>query len=199
MNQRSSCLLRQVGYTGVLQRLLSPGAMSLLVCDTKAFGEGDSGSSDGHQLKRDLAKLHDLRVCDWLRALSLRIPDSDVVVVATKCDLAGGKAADLARRMERAIRTWLEDWRSAGMVAVRVENVVSLTSCVASSSPREERRGATGTWACDWRATADEDSFPSLPFRLMYNGAGDRRGAAMVLPRGWHVALQVLEALGSGW
>lgn len=87
---------------------------------------------------QDLSKLQELRVCDWLRSLSFRIPDSDVVVVATKCDLADGMATSLAERMERAIRKWLESWRGAQMTTVRVDEGVSLTSCVAALASEGE-------------------------------------------------------------
>lgn len=196
----------QVAYTGLLQMFLSRRAVSLLVCDVAAFGPRDGSSTEKNQLKRDLVKLQELRVCDWLRSLSFRIPDSDVVVVATKCDLACGTAADLAGRMERAIRKWLQNWRGAQMTAARVEDGVSLTSCVATLTSAEEEGAALGTrqktkksmGACDWRKNMSDKSAPSLLDRIMYSGKGDLRGAAMVLPRSWDIALEVLEALGSG-
>ena len=163
--------------------------------------------SDKDQLERDLSKLQQLRVCDWLRSLSFRIPDSDVVVVATKCDLTvGGTATNLAERMERAIRRWLERWRGSEMTAVRVEDGVSLTSCAASSAPEEdgddvlgERKKPDGSlWACDWVEDVRDDLPPSLLHRAVYNSKGELRGAALVLPRSWNMALEVLEALGSG-
>lgn len=185
---------------------LTPRAVSLLVCNTKAFGQGDDCSSDRDQLNQDLQKLQDLCVCDWLRSLSVRIPDSDVVVVATKCDLAGGKAVCLAGRMERAIRRWLETWRRSQMGAVRVEDAVSLTSCVATlnseeeeeAAPRKRKKPEEPMWACDWREDMCDDSPLSLLHRVMYNSKGSLRGAAMVLPRSWNIALEVLEAVGSG-
>eukprot|EP00752_Nemacystus_decipiens_P008335 g7449.t1 len=197
----------QVAYTGLLQMFLSPRAVSLLVCNAEAFGQGDDCTSDKVQLTQDLSKLRELRVCDWLRSLSFRIPDSDVVVVATKCDLvAAGTAASLAGKMERAIRRWLEYWRGSDMTAVRVEDGVSLTSCAASSASGKERDDVLGKrkkpdeslWACDWREDICDDFPPTLLHRIMYNGEGALRGAAMVLPRSWNIALEVLEALGSG-
>lgn len=185
---------------------LSPRAVSLLVCDTGTFGQRDGSSSDRDQLRQDLSKLHELRVCDWLRSLSFRIPDSDVVVVATKCDLAGGVAASLAARMEGAIRKWLENWRGAQMTAAHVEGGVSLTSCVAALDPedaggaavRKRKKPEESVWGCDWREGVRDDSPPSLVHRVMYNSKGDFRGAAMILPRSWDIALEVLESLGSG-
>ncbi|CBJ29670.1 LRR-GTPase of the ROCO family, putative pseudogene [Ectocarpus siliculosus] len=196
----------QVAYTGLLQMFLSPRAASLLVCDTGAFGQRDSSLTDGDRLKKDLSKLQALRVCDWLRSLSLRIPDSDVVMVTTKCDLAAGMAADTAGRIEGAIGKWLESWSGAGMTAVRVENWVSLTSCLAPT-PNEDGGATLGkrkspgeqsTWACDWREGTCVESHPSLLHRVMYNSQSDLRGASLVLPRSWNIALEVLDALGSG-
>ena len=202
-----SCrLMAQVAYTGLLQMFLSPRAVSLLVCNAGAFGQRDNCASDTDQLKQDLSKLQELRVCDWLRSLSFRIPDSDVVLVATKCDLAGGRAADLGGRMERAVRMWLKHWRDSQMTTVRVEDGVGLTSCAATmaseekgGATQEERKNPEGsTWACDWREDARDESQPSLLHRVVHNSKGGLRGAAMVLPRSWNIALEVLEAFGSG-
>lgn len=153
-----------------------------------------------------MSRLQELRVCDRLRSLSFRIPDSDVVVVATKCDLVGGMAADLTRRMERAVLGWLEKWRGSQMTAVRVEDGVSLTICIATLAPEEEG-GATvwkrsmpeeSMWTCDWGEDMRDDSQPSLLRRIIYNSKGDLRGAATVLSRSWNVALEVLDAFGGG-
>ncbi|CAM9180095.1 unnamed protein product, partial [Ectocarpus fasciculatus] len=196
----------QVAYSGLLQMFLSPRAVSLLVCDTGAFGQRDNSLTDRDQLKQDLSKLQELRVCDWLRSLSFRIPDSDVAVVATKCDLAAGRAADTAGRIEGAVGKWLEEWSGAGMTAVRVEDGVSLTSCF-TPTPNDDGGAALGkrkspeeesTWACDWREGVCVESQPSLLHRVMYNSKGELRGASLVLPRSWNIALEVLDALGSG-
>lgn len=165
---------------------------------------GCSGGQD--QLKQDLVKLHELRVCDWLRSLSFRIPDSDVIVVATKCDLVAGAATSLAGRVEPAIRKWLQHWSEAEMTAVRVEDGVSLTSCVPTSvskehgkdSARETEDPGKSTWACDWCEDTRDRCIPSLLRRVMYKSKGDLRGATMVLPRTWNIALTALDALGSG-
>eukprot|EP00752_Nemacystus_decipiens_P017045 g15262.t1 len=195
----------QVAYTGLLQMFLSPRAVTLLVCNAGAFGQRD-GSTDEDPLNQDLYKLQELRVCDWLRSLSFRIPESDVVVVATKCDLVGKTAAELAGRMERAIRKWLVNWSSSHMTAVRVEDGVSLTSCAATSVSAKDGDATLGTnkgpgdpmWACDWRNNLRHESPPSLLHRVMYSNTGDLRGATVTLPWSWNVALEVLEALGSG-
>lgn len=92
------------------------------------------------------------------------------------------------------------------MAAARVEDGVSLTSCVAISAARQKANASLGTrkkpeeskWECDWREDLSDNSIPSLLDRIMYSSKGDLRGAAMVLPRSWDIALEVLEALGSG-
>ena len=184
---------------------LTPRAVTLLVCNTEAFAQREGCSIDSNQLLQDLRKIENLRVCDWLRWLSFRIPNNDVVVVATKCDRAAGMAVDLAGRMESAIRKWLGEWSGSQMTAVHVEDGVSLTSCV-TSAPDELHGAALGkrkrcggwTWACDWRHDSRDEPLPSLLHRVIHNSKGDIRGAALVLPRSWNIALVVLEAFGSG-
>eukprot|EP00752_Nemacystus_decipiens_P012983 g11487.t3 len=139
----------------------------------------------------------------YCRCSSRRGPD--VVIVGTKCDLAGGAAADLAERMDSAIRAWLQHWRCSGMTAARVEDGVSLTSCAPTVALQEEgtalgkrTKPEASMWACDWREDIRDDSLPSLLHRIMYNSTGELRGAAMVLPRSWNIALEVLNAFGNG-
>ena len=184
---------------------LTPRAVNLLVCNTEAFGQRDECSMDSHPLQQDLSKLQELRVCDWLRSLSFRIPDSDVVIVATKCDRAPGTAVAMAERMERAIRKWLDTWSGSQMSAVRVEYGVSLTSCVASAVDKQgsaalgkRKYSRESMWTCDWRQDTRDEPLPSLLRRVIYNSKGDIRGAALVLPRSWSIALTVLDALGNG-
>ena len=184
---------------------LTPRAVTLLVCNTEAFEQRDDCPIGKDRLTQDLSKIQELRVCDWLRSLSLRIPDSDVVIVATKCDRAAGMAGEMAGRMERAIRKWLEIWSGSDMTAVRVEVGVSLTSC-AASAPQEKGSAVSveneilgdSMWACDWRQDSRDDRLPGLLHRVIYNSKGGLRGAALVLPKSWNIALAVLEALGTG-
>ena len=74
---------------------LTPRAVCLVVCDAGAFGEWGGGADD--KLDEDIRNLEDLRVCDWLRSISQRVPRNDVILVATKCDLASGSASRIAR------------------------------------------------------------------------------------------------------
>lgn len=187
---------------------LTRRAVSLLVCDAGAFGQRGSGASKDEQLQQDIRKLEELRVCDWLRSLSFRIPDSDVILVATKCDLADGKAADTAGRIENASRCWLEDWaRNFDSKAVRVEDDVSLTSCSSclplgmaiddGEGDNSRNRKRKKTWQCDWRDATQGKPPTSLLDRVIYKD-NVLRNPAMVLPRSWDIALTFLEDLGSG-
>ncbi|CAM9177444.1 unnamed protein product [Ectocarpus sp. 8 AP-2014] len=193
----------QVGYTGLLQMFLTPRSVCVLVCNVEAF-EQRLGSEANGQVQEDWRKLEELRVCDWLRSISRRVPYSDVILVATKCDLASGNAGDMGKRLEHACRLWLSNWVRNGMQPVRLEHGVCLTSCcpAAVSEHGENSPGnhcAKGGWGCDWRDHRDDNSSPSLLHRLVNKlDGGGLRGAQMVLPRSWDMALTVLEALELG-
>ncbi|CAN0228431.1 unnamed protein product [Scytosiphon promiscuus] len=189
---------------------LTPRSVCVLVCNAAAFGNMGSGT-DG-QVEDDCRKLEELRVCDWLRSISRRVPGNDVILVATKCDLAGGNPRETGRRIEEACRTWLADWVRDGLQPVRVEDGVCLTSCCVRmeggvccsgfSKRGNDRRGNHSLerdWACDWRDNTDENPSSSLLHRLVHKSDGSGlRGAQMVLPRSWDIALTFLEALEHG-
>ncbi|CAN0502304.1 unnamed protein product, partial [Laminaria digitata] len=63
------------------------------------------------------------------------VPGSDVILVATKCDLASGNAAGIAQRMDAACRTWLASWTDAGREPIRLEGGVCRTSCFVKATP----------------------------------------------------------------
>ncbi|CAM9180685.1 unnamed protein product, partial [Laminaria digitata] len=212
----------QVAYTGLLQMFLTPRAVCLVVCDAGAFG-GRGGGAD-EQLDGDIRNLEKLRVCDWLRSISQRVPRSDVILVATKCDLADGNAADVAGRMDAACRVWLASGVEADMEPVRLEDGVCLTSCSLKSAhtdmfqtneavfgkflsgllfgrkaatPQIQTRGLA--WEGDWRDDMAEEPPPSMLHRVVYKRDGSGlRGAEMVLPNSWDIALTVLESLEHG-
>ncbi|CAM9749420.1 unnamed protein product [Ectocarpus sp. 4 AP-2014] len=193
----------QVAYTGLLQMFLTPRAVCVLVCNAGEFGQ-QLGSKSNDQVGEDCRKLEELRVCDWLRSISRRVPNNDVILVATKCDLAGGNAGKIGLRMEHACRRWLSSWVRSGMQPVRLEPCASLTSCFATGVD-EHGESSTGShvsmggWACDWRDMADGNPSPSLLHRLVNKPDGrGLRGTQMVLPRSWDIALTVLEALEHG-
>ncbi|CAM9864587.1 unnamed protein product [Ectocarpus fasciculatus] len=193
----------QVAYTGLLQMFLTPRSVCVLVCNAEAFGQ-QRGNDTGGQVKEDCHKLEDLRVCDWLRSISRRVPNNDVILVATKCDLVCGNAGEFGRRIERASRTWLASWVRNGMQPVRLEPGVCLTSCF-PAAVGETGESSTGRhtsergWACDWRDNRDDMPWPGLLHRIVNKPDGSGlRGTQMVLPRSWDIALTVLEALERG-
>ncbi|CAM9470923.1 unnamed protein product [Ectocarpus sp. 12 AP-2014] len=196
-------VMRQVAYTGLLQMFLTPRSVCVLVCNAEAFGQQESTGTGG-QVEEDCHKLEDLRVCDWLRSISQRIPGNDVILVATKCDLVGENAGKVGRSMEEACRKWLASWVHNGMQPICLEHGVSLTSCCPTVGRKDgEIRtgtpGSEGGWVCDWLDDRDDKPLPSLLHRLVNkpNGGG-LRGAQMVLPRSWDIALTVLDALEHG-
>ncbi|CAM9338887.1 unnamed protein product [Ectocarpus fasciculatus] len=193
----------QVAYTGLLQMFLTPRAVCVLACNAESFGQ-QQGSATGGQVTKDCGKLEELRVCDWLRSISRRVPGNDVILVATKCDLVGGNAGEVGKRIELASRTWLASWVRSGMQPVRLEHGVCLTSCCTTRGRGDGEKSTRneameGGWACDWWNNKDDNPSPSLLHRLVHKSDGSGlRGAQMVIPRSWDIALTVLEALERG-
>ncbi|CAM9277946.1 unnamed protein product [Ectocarpus sp. 8 AP-2014] len=193
----------QVAYTGLLQMFLTPRSVCVLVCNAGEFGE-QLGSDNIDQVEEDCRKLEALRVCDWLRSMSRRVPDIDVILVATKCDLAGGNAWEIGRRIEKACRRWLSSWACHGMLSVRLEPGVCLTSCFPVEAGEHgesssENLLSKSCWACDWRDVGGDEPSPSLIYRLVNKpDKGGLRGAQMVLPRSWDIALTFLDSLEHG-
>ncbi|CAM9860742.1 unnamed protein product [Ectocarpus sp. 12 AP-2014] len=193
----------QVAYTGLLQMFLTPRSVCVLVCSAGEFGE-QLGSDNIDQVEDDCRKLEALRVCDWLRSISRRVPDNDVILVATKCDLAGGNAWKIGRRMEKACRRWLSSWARHGMLSLRLEPGVCLTSCFPvgvgeHGESSSENLPSKDCWACDWRDVEGDEPSPSLIYRLVNKpNEGGLRGVQMVLPRSWDIALTFLDSLEHG-
>ncbi|CAN0543289.1 unnamed protein product, partial [Ectocarpus sp. 12 AP-2014] len=73
----------QVAYTGLLQMFLTPRSVCVLACNTGEFGQRRGSEHCGEVEEEDCRKLEELRVCDWLRSISRRVPNSDVILVAT--------------------------------------------------------------------------------------------------------------------
>ncbi|CAM9212614.1 unnamed protein product [Ectocarpus sp. 8 AP-2014] len=193
----------QVAYTGLLQMFLMPRSVCVLVCNAGEFGQQLS-SDNIDQVDEDCRQLEALRVCDWLRSISRRVPGNYVILVATKCDLVSGNAEETGRRMEHACRMWLSSWARDGMGPVRLEPHVSLTSCFpigvgehgeSSAGNHASKQG----WACDWRDVEGDKPSPPLLYRLVNKpDEGGLRGIQMVLPRSWDIALTFLDSLEHG-
>ena len=212
-----------MAYTGLLQMFLTPRAVCLVVCDAGAFGQ--QGGGEVGQIEEDIRNLDSLRVCDWLRSISYRVPESEVILVATKCDLAGGNVAGIAQRMNAACRMWLDRWSGDGMAPVRVEDGVCQTSCLVKTTPTNilrrteatfggfltsfffgtketapgNRTGGGLDWECDWCDDGAAEPMTTMLDRVLNKKDGSGlRGAEMVLPHSWDIALTVLEALEYG-
>ncbi|CBJ26194.1 LRR-GTPase of the ROCO family, putative pseudogene [Ectocarpus siliculosus] len=195
--------VRVYDCAGQLQMYLTPRAVCVLVCNAESFGQQRGRETGGH-VTGDCRNMEELRVCPWLRSISRRVPDNDVILVATKCDLAGENTRDIGRRIGHACRTWLSSWVRDGMYPVRLERGVCLASCRPIRLNEHGERSAgnevlQGGWACDWRDMEADSPSPSLIHRLVNKpDRGGLRGARMVLPRSWDIALSVLEALELG-
>lgn len=217
-----------MAHHGLLPMFLTRRSVCLLACDASALGprldEPGDGDGDG-KLHRDVAELEATGVFQWLRCLSLRAPGCDVILVATKCDLApAGEVEGIADRLERACRWWLDRWADAG-AAVNLEAGAALTSCVGPAAPcagatggvggllrralgaafsagvsgARRRRGRRG-WGCDWAGGGPaRRSRPSLLRRITRSAeTGGCRGGEVAVPRSWDVALRVLDELSAG-
>lgn len=182
---------------------LTPRSVCVLVCNAGEFGQRRV-SELFDEVDEDLCKLEELRVCDWLRSISQRVPDNDVILVATKCDLVCGDARKIGSRMEMSCQAWLSEWVCKGMQPVRLEPHVCLTSSFPISDGAHGERSAgncvsKGGWACDWRNVEEDQPSPTFLHRLVNKPDGrGLRGTQMVLPRSWDIALIVLEALEHG-
>ena len=203
---------------------LTPRSVCVLVCSAEAFAQQQHSGGGAQQLADDVPVLEQLGVLGWLRCISRRVPESDVVLVATKCDVAGRNVDHVGRRIELACRMWQTSWERDGMRPVRVEKGVSLTSCsstlvhgqgeggswknrcfrsgccyAAMSGQGKSSTGPYEGWPCDWRENTDTEPSPSLLHRLVHTGdGGGLRGVRMVLPRSWDIALTALEAFELG-
>lgn len=198
--------------------------LCLVVCDTSTFGARRNGLTDEEQLEADIEELEMLEVCHWLRVLSWRVPGCNVLLVGTKCDLLPPETVDdVAERIEGACRTWAERWELQGM-NLNIEPGVVFTSCVAPSvgetalgdhfaslratsvdmgTPSRARKVSMPTvsvvrsWPSDFSKSPDNGS-SGLPHRIAHTAEDMSRGATMTIPRGWDIALSVLDALSSG-
>lgn len=198
--------------------------LCLIVCDASKFGARRSRLTDEEQLEIDIEELEALEVCHWLRVLSWRVPGCNVLLVGTKCDLLPPESIeDVEERIEAACRTWTERWELQGM-NINVEPGVVLTSCVTpsegeaasgdnsaslSASSAEMKMSSRAhekpmptvsegrNWPSDFSESPDSGS-AGLLHRITHTVDGMSRAARMTTPRGWDLALTVLDALSAG-
>lgn len=158
--------------------------------------DGDQGG----ELESDIRKLEELGICGWLRCLSWRVPDCDIILVGTKCDLlAGDVMKAVARRVEDACRKWLNDWAGTGK-KLNIEPGVSLTSCKGKTTGGKVRAWLHGKerWLCDRGIGLDGASTASLLHRITHKSPEDGyRGSGTTIPRGWLIAQHVLDAMAA--
>ena len=138
--------------------------------------------------------LESLAIAPWLRHLTFRVPDANVVLVGNKWDLVASKH-NVAPEVERQSSTWLASWieKAHGHQphGLSLEDGVSLVSCAPSvrAALAPAFGGGTG-WPCD-------RSEPGLFRRITFNAAGETRALTMCLPHSYLLALEVLEDLAS--
>lgn len=141
----------------------------------------------------DDLNLEDLSISPWLRYLTFRVPDANVVLVGNKWDRVVKVKHRIADDVERQSRKWLTEWiknpNALQPHGLALEDGVSLVSCASSRLGvlAPSFGGGTG-WPCD-------KNRPGLFHRIMRNPAGDTRAVTMCLPPSYRIALGVLEKL----
>eukprot|EP00903_Cladosiphon_okamuranus_P006504 g6358.t1 len=170
----------QVVYYGLLQLFLTPRAVYLLVWDA------ENASNMVWDDENASFNLESLSIAPWLRNLTFRVPDANVVLVGNKWDLVGsGDKVD--SEVERQSHDWLASWTKKAHRhqpnGLSLENGVSLVSCA--------RQADMGTgWPCDW-------SEKGLFRRITHNPADRTRAVTMRLPESYRLALEELEELAA--
>ncbi|CAM9963869.1 unnamed protein product [Ectocarpus sp. 12 AP-2014] len=173
----------QVVYYGLLQLFLTPRAVYLLVWDAAKASEMDG------------LNLEDLAIAPWLRYLTFRVPDANVILVGSKWDgveMARRTVADDAERESRGwLKSWMEKAHGHQPHGLSLEDGVSLVTCAQSGLAVSAPAFGGGTgWPCD-------KSRPGLFHRMIYNPVDDKRAVTMHLPLSYRFALEMLEELAS--
>ncbi|CAN0565264.1 unnamed protein product, partial [Ectocarpus sp. 12 AP-2014] len=141
----------------------------------------------------DGLNLEDLAIAPWLRYLTFRVPDANVILVGNKWDGVERSRRTVADDVKRESRRWLKSWMEKAHGhqphGLSLEDGVSLVTCAQSglgvSAPAFG--GRTG-WPCD-------KSTPGLFHRMIYNPVDEKRTATMHLPPSYRLALELLEEL----
>ncbi|CAM9235451.1 unnamed protein product [Ectocarpus sp. 12 AP-2014] len=173
----------QVVYYGLLQLFLTPRAVYLLVWDAAKASEMDG------------LNLEDLAIAPWLRYLTFRVPDANVVLVGNKWDRVAKARRTVADDVERESRQWLKSWIENAPAhhphGLALEAGVSLVSCSPSGLGILTASFGGGTERpCD-------KSTPGLFHRMIFNPVDDKRTVTIHLPPSYQVAHEMLEELAS--
>ncbi|CAM9927172.1 unnamed protein product [Laminaria digitata] len=180
----------QVAYYGLLQLFLTRHAVYLLVWDAEQAS------------KTDDLDLEDLVIAPWLRYMTFRVPDANVVLVGNKWDRVERAkhtvASDVETRSRECLAAWIKIKKARGHQphALTLEAGVSLVSCAPRVRVKASLVGGKTSWPCD-------KSKPGLLHRITHNPptganpAGDTRAVTMSLPPSYRLALEMLEELES--
>eukprot|EP00752_Nemacystus_decipiens_P008486 g7583.t1 len=172
----------QVVYYGLLQLFLTRRAVYLLVWDAEDANEMVWEAENA-------SNLESLAIAPWLRHLTFRVPDANVVLVGNKWDLVRSRH-NVASEVERQSREWLASWteKAHGRQphGLLLEDGVSLVSC----APPAPAFGGGRGWPCDMNK-------PGLFRRITHDADGNKRALTMHLPPSYLLALEELEKLAS--
>ncbi|CAB1102577.1 unnamed protein product [Ectocarpus sp. CCAP 1310/34] len=176
----------QAAYYGLLQLFLTPRAVYLLVWDAEKASQMDE------------LNLEDLAIAPWLRQMTFRVPDANVVLVGNKWDLVAEANLHVADDVERKSREWLTAWIESAHrhqpPQLSLEAGVSLVSCAPSGRAGwAPSFGGRKAWPCD----KNKPGQPGLFRRIIYNPVDDMRAVTMRLSPVYVLALNLLEELAS--
>ena len=180
--------VEQVVYYGLLQLFLTPRAVYLLVWDA------GNASKLVWDAKNSSKNIESLAIAPWLRHLTFRVPDANVVLVGNKWDLVVSNHS-VESEVESQSRAWLGSWteKACGHQprGLSLEDGVSLVSCAPPGlAARAPPFGGGKGWPCD-------KNKPGLFRRITHDASGERRALTMCLPLSYHLALKMLEKLAS--
>lgn len=144
----------------------------------------------------DELNLEDLAIAPWLRQMTFRVPDANVVLVGNKWDLVAEANLHVEVDVERESRKWLTAWIESAHghqpPQLSLEAGVSLVSCAPSGGAGwAPSFGGRKAWPCDKKKPGQ----PGLLHRIIYNPVDGTRAVTMRLPSGYVLALNLLEEL----
>ncbi|CAM9802047.1 unnamed protein product, partial [Sphacelaria rigidula] len=143
----------KVAYYGLLQLFLTPRSLYLLVWDAEKACQMNE------------LDLEDLGIAPWLRYLTFRVPDADVVLVGNKWDRVEKAKRGVVLDVEHESREILGSWRARAdgyrPGRLTLEEGVSCVSCAWSVPGVLASIGLRTGWPCD-------KSMPGLFHRIVH-------------------------------